>query len=261
MTRLFNEIRGHSSALITLVDVNIKTTVATTRLGWLWWIVNPLILMAIYYMFISIIMGRGGDNYHIFVLTGLIAWQSFSAALTGTADVITNNKQLIRQVALPISVLLAIPILVQLFFNSIGIVVILAWNYSVVGIHSFAVIPLLVLIGLVVYGLGLFLSVINVYISDTKQIMVYLLRVGFFLSPVLYPASRVLDSEKIPEIAKTAFHLNPISWIITALRSVLIDGQLFSWQTYFIILFVILVITQVGLLWLRANSSQIIKML
>lgn len=261
MTKLFHEIRNNSSALITLVDVNIKTTVAATRLGWLWWIVNPLLMMAIYYFFINIIMERGGDNYHLFVLTGLVAWQCFSAALAGTTDVIINNKQLIRQVALPISMLIAIPILVQLFFNSIGIIIILIWNYPVTGIHSLAVIPLLALIGLVAYGLGLFLSVINVYIRDTKQIMVYLLRAGFFLSPILYPASRVLDSERLPEIAKTAFTLNPMAWIITALHNVLIDGQLFSWETFSVLLFISLVIIQVGLFWLRANSSQLIKML
>lgn len=261
MTRLLYEIKHYRSALLTLVEVNIKTTVASTRLGWLWWIVNPLVMMGIYYFFISVILERGGDNYHIFVLTGLVAWQGFSLALTGTTTVITSNKQLIRQVALPISTLLAIPILVQLFFNSIGIIIILIWNNSTVGIHSFATIPLLLLIGLFVYGLGLFFSVIAVYIKDTKLIIKYILRAGFFLSPILFPASRILESTRVPDIVKTVFNLNPMSWIINALRTVLIDGQLFSWQDFFMMLFISLIIVQIGLFWLRANASQIIKML
>jgi len=261
MNKLFHEIIDNRSALVTLVDVNIKTTVATTRLGWLWWVINPLIMMGIYYFFVHIIMDRGGENYHLFVLTGLIAWQSFSTALTGTANVILKNKQLIRQVALPIGMLTAIPILVQLFFNSFGIIIILIWNYPVAGIHSLLVVPLLILIGLVVYGLGLFLSVINVYLRDTKQIMAYVLRAGFFLSPILFPASRVLDSAKLPEFIKTIFNLNPMCWIITALRKVLLDGQMFNWQIFFMMLLISLMIIQVGLFWLRANSSKIIKML
>ncbi len=261
MTKLFHEIIDNRSALVTLVDVNIKTTVATTRLGWLWWVINPLIMMGIYYFFVHIIMDRGEENYHLFVLTGLIAWQSFRAALTGTTNVILKNKQLIRQIALPIGMLTAIPILVQLFFNSFGIIIILIWNYPVAGIHSLSVVPLLILIGLVVYGLGLFLSVINVYLRDTKQIMAYVLRAGFFLSPILYPASRVLDSAKLPEFVKTVFNLNPMCWIITALRMVLLDGRMFNWQNFFTMLLISLMIIQVGLFWLRANSSRIIKML
>jgi len=261
MIKFFDEIKNHQSAITTLVGVNIKTTVATTRLGWIWWIVNPLILMMIYYMFVNIIMDRGGENYHLFVLIGIVAWQSFSTAVTGTAKAVLTNKQLIRQVALPVSILIIIPILVQLFFNSIGMILVLFWNYQVIGFHSILVIPLLFLIGLIVYGLGLFLSVITVFVRDTTQILAYLLRAGFFLTPILYPASRVLDNEKVPELAKIVFKLNPMTWIISALREVLLEGHVFSWQTFFIITLISLLIIQIGLYWLRKNSSLIIKML
>ncbi len=206
-------------------------------------------------------MERGGADYHLFVLTGLVAWQGFSASLSGTTDVILNNKQLIRQVALPIGMLTVIPILVQLFFNSIGILIILVWNYPAIGWHSLSVVLLFILLGLIVYGIGLFLSVINVYLNDTKQILAYALRAGFFLSPILFPASRILDSARLPDFVKTMFSLNPMSWIITSLRKVLLDGLMFNWQDFFIMLSISLVIIQVGLIWLRANSSKIIKML
>lgn len=261
MKQLFREIQENTSALFTLIEVNIKTTVATTRLGWLWWVINPLITMGIYYFFVHVIMDRGGSNYHLFILTGLIAWQTFSAALTGTTKVITSNKQLIRQVALPIAMLTAIPVLVQLFFNSIGIFIILIWNYKAIGWHSLSVILLLILLGLIVYGLGLFLSVLSVYLTDTKQILAYVLRAGFFLSPVLFPASRITESDKLPEIAKIAFQLNPMTWLLTAFREVLLEGHMFSWRRYFIMLSISLVIIQLGLFWQRANASRIIKML
>lgn len=261
MIRLFHEINNNRTALIALVDVNIKTTVASTRLGWLWWVINPLVMMGIYYFLVNIILGRGGENYHIFILTGLIAWQSFSNGLMGTVNVIINNSQLIRQVALPISMLIAIPILVQLFFNSIGIIIILIWNYPATGFHSLAVVPLLLLVGILVYGLGLFLSVLNVYIKDTKEIVSYLLRAGFFLTPILFPVTRVTESPRLPEIAKALFSLNPMTWIINAFRQILLEGQMFNWSDYFVILCISMFIVQIGLFWLRANSSQIIKML
>ncbi len=261
MIRLYDEIVTHRTALLTLVEVNVKTTVSSTRLGWLWWLFNPLITMAIYYFFVNVILGRGGDNYHLFVLTGIVAWQFFAVALAGSTTVIINNQQLIRQVALPISMLVTIPPLVQLFFGAVGTSIIMLWNYSAVGLHSFAVIPLLLLVAMVSYGLGLFLAVFNVYIKDTKEIIGYILRAGFFLSPVLFPASRIIESDRIPEIAKVLFQLNPMSWIITSLRTILLDGKLYSWQEFFILFALILLLIQAGLFWIRRQGSQIIKML
>ena len=261
MIKLFHEIKNNQSALVTLVGVNVKTTVSSTRLGWLWWLLNPLITMLIYYFFVNVIMQRGGDNYHLFVLTGIVAWQFFAVALSGTTTVITNNKQLIRQVALPTTMLVTIPPLVQLFFGAVGISIVMLWNYPTIGLHSFTVIPLLLLIALLAYGLGLFLAVMTVFVQDTKQVISYILRAGFFLSPVLFPASRILESPRIPEIAKTAFGLNPMSWIITALRTVLLDGGLYSWLELCWMFGLVFLLVQVGLLWIRANSSHLIKML
>lgn len=261
MIKLFHEIKDNRSALVTLVGVNVKTTVSSTRLGWLWWLFNPLITMGIYYFFVNVIMQRGGDNYHLFVLTGIVAWQFFAVAVAGSTTVIINNKQLIRQVSLPPTMLVTIPPLVQLFFGAVGISIVMLWNYPTIGTHSLAIIPLLLLISLVSYGLGLFLSVIMIYIKDTKEIIGYILRAGFFLSPVLFPASRLLESNRIPSIAKIIFNLNPMSWIITSLRTVLLDGAMYNWKEFFILLCLILLLIQTGLLWIRANSSQIIKML
>ena len=261
MIQLFHDIKDNRAALVTLIEVNVKTTVSSTRLGWLWWLFNPLITMGIYYFFVNVIMQRGGDDYHLFVLTGIVAWQFFAVALAGSTTVIINNKQLIRQVALSTSMLVTIPPLVQLFFGAVGTSIIMLWNYPTIGFHSLAVIPLLLLIAMVAYGLGLFLAVINVYIKDTKEIIGYILRAGFFLSPVLFPAARILESERIPEIAKLIFQLNPMSWIITALRTVLLDGKLYSGQKFCVLLGLILLLVQIGLFWIRANSSQIVKML
>lgn len=261
MIKLFHDIKDNRSALVTLVDVNVKTTVSSTRLGWLWWLLNPLITMLIYYFFVGVIMNRGGDNYHLFVLTGIVAWQFFAVALAGSTTVITNNKQLIRQVALPIEMLVVIPSLVQLFFGTVGIFIVMLLNYPLIGIHSLAVIPLLLLIAMASYGLGLFLSVINVHVKDTKHIIGYILRAGFFLSPILFPVSRIADNQRIPEFAKTLFSFNPMAWLISALRTVLLEATLFSWQEFLILTAVLILLIQLGLFWVRASSSLIIKML
>ncbi|MEE4240646.1 MAG: ABC transporter permease [Desulfopila sp.] len=247
--------------MVSLTEASLKTTVDTTRLGWLWWVVSPLIMMGIYYVFVKIILGRGGENYHIFILTGIVAWQFFNNALIGTAQVVGQNAQLIKQVALPIPMLIMIPVLVQMTLAAVGVGIIMLWNIQMTGFHSLLVFPLLLLTGMTSYGLGLFISVLNVYISDISQLLQYILRMAFFLSPVLFPAERVLQNEKIPEMIKIIFHLNPMVTLIDGFRAVLIDGVFFALPNIMILFFCVVFLIQMGLVWVRRNTSQIIRML
>jgi len=259
--KLINEISSNYSALISLTEANLKTSVETTRLGWFWWIINPLVMMGIYYFFVNIILNRGGDNYHLFVLTGLIAWQYFNNSFLGTVKVIVQNSQLIKQVSLPIPMLILIPVLVQMIFAVIGVAVLMIWNYEVLGLQTFLVIPLIFLTGMTSYGLGLFVSVSNVYIGDIEQLLHYVMRMGFFLSPVLFPSETVMQSERLPDFFKFLFQVNPMAILITAYRSILLDGNVFEIKGILILAICLIVLTQLGLFWVRIHSPQIVKML
>lgn len=261
MLKLIRDFSIHRHALTTLVQVNLKTTVSRTKLGYFWWIVDPLVMMVIYYFIVQMVFRRGGENYHLFVLCGIFAWQYFSRALTGTVRVIVNNQQLIKQIALPISMLVAIPVIVQFIFGVIGMLIIVTWNYKAGGLHSLGALPLLLLIGLFSFGLGLFLSVLNVFLDDINLLVSYVLRVGFFLCPVLYPVEDILNSEKIPALVKQVYSLNPLTWIITDLRRVLLDGVWFSWSEFLLMLAVTLLLIEAGLYCVRVQTPRIIKML
>ena len=261
MLKLLLDLRKHKTALHALIGVNVKTTVSSTRFGWLWWLLNPLITMFIYYFFVGIILKRGGDNYHLFVLTGIVAWQMFSVAISGAIVVITNNKQLIQQVALPVEMLVLIPVLVQLFFGIVGVLIVLVWNYEAIGLISLFSIPLLILIAIAAYGIGLFLAVVNIYFKDTKNIIAYILRAGFFLSPILYPVTRITENDMIPSFIKLVLKINPMTQIIPELRSVLLHGTLNDFYSILILTGILLLIMQLGLIWIRNNSTMIVKML
>jgi lipopolysaccharide transport system permease protein len=259
--KLISEIGGNLSALISLSEANLKTTVESTRLGWLWWIISPLLMMGVYYVFISIILDRGGENYHLFILTGLIAWNYFSSAFMGVAGVINQNSQLIKQVALPIPMLLMVPVLVQMVLAVFGVIVIMVWNFGALGIHTFLVIPLILLIGMTSYAFGLFLAVCTMYISDITQLLQYVLRMGFFLTPVLFSADRVLQNESLPEHIRNLYYLNPMVTLIDAFRVVLLDGRAFELSNVLFLLVCIVILIQIGLVWVRMNTPQIVKML
>ncbi len=260
MFTLVNEVVSKRGALLTLADVSIKSTVAAKRFGWLWWFVDPLMMMLVYYFVIGVVFQRGGENYHLFVLTGIIAWQFFAKTVGASSSVLAKNQALVKQIGVPLSVLVLIPVLVQFFFAHIGMVIVLAWSDAPLGMHSLSIVPLLALLALLAYGVSLLVAVLSVQARDMGKVVSYCLRAGFFLSPVLYDASRIMSAERVPDIAKQLFALNPMTWIIGAFRDALLSTQTYGWRGFVGVLLLALVLTQIGLIVLRRNTNKLVKM-
>lgn len=261
MFRTGKIIWNHRHALSSQFVVDIKTTVATTKLGPLWWILDPLVLMAIYTFMIKIVFDRGGPNYHIFALCGIVTWQSFARALNLSTGALRKNSSLIRQTSLPLQIYVLIPSIVQAFFYLIGLVIVACWNNSVLGWHTFAVLPLLLPMILLPFGLGLFLSVCDVYLSDTGKFLPYILRMGFYMSPVLYSVERINTLQNVPEVLKTLYNLNPMVHILSAVRDVLFIGNFFNFETYFYVLVFSFVVVQLGIIFFNRQAPEIPKAL
>ncbi len=184
MLRLLNVMTRHANALQTMWLASLKTSVAATRLGWLWWLADPLVLMAIFYFVVHIVLQRGGENYHVFVLAGLVVWQFFNRALYLTADCLRSNRGLIKSMPLPLEFYTLLPTMAQMVFVLCGIVMVLCFVPSAVGLKTLAILPLLLLTGGLAWSLGLAFSVWQAVIPDLGKFLQYALRAGFFLSPV-----------------------------------------------------------------------------
>ncbi len=261
MIRLVSDIWENRHALSTQFYVNIKTTVATTRLGFFWWILDPLFLMMVYYFVVKVVFDRGGENYHLFLLCGLVTWQSFSRSLTLCTSALVRSEGLIKQASLPMVIYVILSPLVQSFFCTIGLVIIMVWNWPALGVHTPAiVVPVFMMIALALAA-GLFLSVFEVYIRDTGKLITYIMRFGMYISPVLYGPEQIYGIESIPDYAKFLYSLNPMVHVIGAVRDLLFYGRMFDWRPVLITLACALILLQAGLLFFRRVSPYVPKML
>jgi ABC-type polysaccharide/polyol phosphate export permease len=241
--------------------VNIKTTVATTRLGVIWWILDPLLLMLIYYFVVKIVFDRGGPNYHLFALSGIVTWQTFSRSINLCTGALVRSAGLIKQASLPMVIYVFLSPVVQAFFYIIGLAIIMIWNFPVLGWHTLTIIVLIILLILMSFTAGLFLSVFEVYSRDTGKLVTYLLRFGFYLSPVLYSPDRVYGLENIPDYAKILYSLNPMVHFITAVRDLLFYGKMFSTGPILIMFAVTFIFMQFGLYFFRYMTPNLPKRL
>lgn len=261
MIKATNDIWRNRYALYSQFYVNIKITVTNTRLGVLWWVFDPLLLMLIYYFVVKVVFDRGGPDYHLFALCGIVTWQSFARSISVCSNALIRGIGLIKQASLPMVIYLIVPPVVQAFFYAIGLMIIMLWNFSSVGIHTLGTLILVLLMTMMTFTAGLYLSIFEVYFRDTGKIVAYALRFGFFLSPILYSTDRIYDSPSIPDIAKTVYSLNPMAHYITAVRDLLLEGHMFDIFPISITFVITLFAMQVGLIFFRRMSPYVPKMI
>jgi ABC-2 type transport system permease protein len=223
------QIVERRAALATLVRRDLKVRYAASFLGYLWTILDPLMMAGIYFfIFTQIFTGRnvGYTPYFLFLLCGLLAWQWFSSAVTDLSPALVSQARLVRSTNLPrqmwvlrvvlakgIEFLLSLPVLA-------GFVVYFAVQGQAGLRWGVLLFPLGVLLQAVLLtGLGLILAPITVLVRDVQRVVRIALRVAFYLSPIIYSV------QAAPASIRTVLALNPMTAVTEIYRAGLFSGD------------------------------------
>lgn len=232
-------------------DVKVRYKQAVLGAGWA--LFQPIVTTVVF----TIVFGRlaqmpdGGVPYPLLVLSGLLPWQLFSAALSGSSGSLVSNANLISKVYFP---RLIIP-LSALGVALIDFAVVLAlfvgvslWFGFTPTLHWLAL-PVFIFLALATaLGAGLWLTALTVKYRDFRFIVPFLLQVGLFVSPVGYRLDSFPNWE--PLLA-----LNPLTGVINGFRWCLLGGnQALSFQTLAIGLVVIAALVSSGLWFFRKTE-------
>lgn len=208
------------SLLRYLVSSSLKAENAGTVFGFLWWMLHPLLLMAIYWIVVDVVLRRGGPDYPIFVLTAILSWEFFARATQGSVNITVKKEQSMRQVAYPRSLLPLSTTLGELFHFTFGFVVLLLVAIPFGIYPSFVavlVLPIVLVQLAFTLGVAFVLSALNMFFRDTANLMRYMYRGWFYLSPALYAVSQV------PQEYRFFYELNPFATFFIAYRSVVMN--------------------------------------
>ncbi len=206
-------------------------------LGWAWSLLNPLVTMAIFTLVFLVFLGvdippgqpSGLDVFALFLLCGLLPWNFLSNGVNGGMTALLNNATLIKKVYFPREVLVAANVaswLVSLVIELgvLAVALIVAGNFVVPWIP--AVFLLVALQSVFVVGIGLLLSVLNVYFRDVQHLMAILLQFWFYSTPIVYPLDVVPSTVELFGVdlpARALYALNPMVGFVEAYRDVLYD--------------------------------------
>jgi len=206
---------------------DIKVRYKQTLLGAAWAIIQPLFTMLIFTLFFGKLAGMPSDGipYPIFAYAGLLPWTFFSNAVTNSGNSLVGNSNLITKIYFPRMIIPMASVASGLldFVIAFGLLVVLMFYYGVGLSINLLILPvLLILTSLLAIGVGMWMSALNVKYRDVRYALPFLVQLGMFASPIIYPLSLV------PEKWRWLMALNPLAGQIEAYRSAFF-GKPFDW--------------------------------
>jgi ABC-2 type transport system permease protein/lipopolysaccharide transport system permease protein len=204
-----------------MVVQELRVRYQRSILGFVWTLLNPLLMMAILsWVFSS--LNRDMTRYSLFLFAGMVPWSFLSTCINDCAFCIIQNEGLIRKIYLPKLVFPLARVLISLvtFVLSLAALFLLLWPLGARLSASMALLPLaIILLAIFALGLGLIVATANTFYRDCGHLVSVLLQAWYFATPILFPITA------FPEGAQWKLRLNPSYYFIEFFHAVLYQGQ------------------------------------
>jgi lipopolysaccharide transport system permease protein len=196
---------------------DVKVRYKQTILGAAWAILQPLLTMLVFSLFLGRLAKVPSDGvpYPLFCLAGLIPWTYFALALMQSSNSLVGSANLITRVYFP---RLAVPLASVLaggvdFLVAFGFLLGMMTYFGAAPSWNVLFLPLFfLLIVATALGAGLWLSALNVQFRDIRYVLPFLSQFWMIATPVAYPSSL------LPEPWRTLYALNPMAGVVEGFR-------------------------------------------
>jgi ABC-type polysaccharide/polyol phosphate export permease len=213
-----------------LVQADMKKRGTDTVLGNLWWILDPLLQLVVYVVFVSVIARRPAPDYPLFIFAAIVPWKWFSSVVNDATSSVVGAEKLIKQIAFPKLVLplssasagvvgflwglipLGGLLLLTATEHQSRLSIMLVWFPVIAGVQFVFTVAFAVLV-----------AATNVFFRDLGNALGHALRLWWFLSPGLYSIETLRDTNFIKEhhLIGDLFAMNPFAVLFEAYRAVL----------------------------------------
>ena len=245
----------HSLWLLSARDLKVRY--ATSALGYLWSILDPLVMSGIYWFVFTRVFSRdvGEAPYIVFLITALLPWVWFNAAVGDFTKAFSKDSRLVRSTAIPRSIWVNRIVLSKgvEFLCSLPVLVLFAvFGGATVG-PALLLFPVAVLLqAVLLVGLGLIVAPLCMLWGDLERTTRLVLRALFYASPIIYGVG------DLPGVFRELGALNPLAGIFTLYRIGFFPDQ---WDTLAAILACVVpfVVLGLGVLVFRRLENAVLK--
>lgn len=221
---MFKEIYAYRELLKTNVKKEIRGKYKASFLGVLWSFLNPLLQVVVYAIIFPYLM-KTGNNYIVYLVTGIIPWTFFQTTISGCVGCIKGNAGIIKKVYFP-RVILPLSNALSGFVNFMISCLIIIFFCLIFGIGiswHIIFVPIIAIIEMLfALGLGMMLGAMDAYVQDLEYIVNFILNLALYASPILYQMDLVGSTSLVAKVVA----YNPLTIIITSYRDVFLYHQM-----------------------------------
>ncbi len=246
----------HSLWLLTVRDLRVRYS--TSALGYVWSILDPLVMAGIYWFVFTQVFDRtvGEQPYIVFLLTALLPWMWFNGAVSDSTRAFLREAKLVRSTKIPRTIWVNRLVLSKgiEFLASIPVLAVFAVFSDGAQLHWQVVLfPLgVALQAMLVMGIGLIVAPMVVFFRDLERATKLALRFLFYASPIIYGVA------DLPANLHFWASFNPLSGVFSLYRAAFFPDQL-DWLTVGIGAGMCLLFLVLGLLVFRRTERAILK--
>jgi len=235
----------------------LRTRYLGSATGLAWALVHPLVLLAVYYVVFTQIFRVASfatGSFLAFVAVALWPWLAAQEALQRGTVSLAGYAGLIRKAAFPHESIVHASVAATLALQFAGYVVVLAALRALgepVRVEGLLLaVPLWLVMAIAVTGVTFALASLQVFVRDVEHVLMPLLMMLMYLTPILYPLAIV------PESLRPWVAANPFGWLVTRMRDALLEGRLAPQWGDLVALGVALALYALGLAMFRRLSPH-----
>ncbi|MBU2649749.1 MAG: ABC transporter permease [Bacteroidetes bacterium] len=231
-----------------LAKTDFKLKYYDTFLGFIWTILNPLFRLAIFYYIFTYIFDKQIPNYALHIFSGLILWMFFQESTKKGLSLLKTKRYLYENIEFSKLDLYTSSVLSSLMILIINILVyfVVSMFFHIPVNGNLLFVPLqIITLCILVYGIILILSIINIYMKDINQIWDMILLAWFWINPIFYAKTVIFDTFPILK------YINPLAGIIINTREGILYGNPPDWGLFVYDLGYSLVVLAIGLILFR----------
>lgn len=228
-------------------------------LGILWSLFNPVLMLAVYTFFFSVIfqarwLGGSGSKteFALILFAGLLVFNFFAECMNRAPSLIVSNVNYVKKIIFPLELLPVVAMGSAGFHLLVSFLVWLGFYVVIFGApHAETLLFPVVLVPLVLFTLGVtwLLASLGVYLRDVSQVVGSLVPVLMFLSPVFYPL------KSLPEEFRAVVHLSPITVAVEQAREVMYWGGSVDWLIWGVYLGISGIVAWLGFVWFQKTRK------
>lgn len=226
------EIWDRRDVLKMFITRGLKVKYASSVLGYAWSLIEPTMFILIYFVLVSRILSVKRPEYALFIGCTMLPWLWFNGTVTQSLGSLRSNGRLITSIALPREIypLSAVGEKFVEYLASLPVIVLTAILYKHAPNRYLALFPLAVLMELLlITGAAMFISAMNTVLRDVQRMIGIILRVLFYMTPVLYSVKDIKT-----QWVRILYECNPLVGIFEMHRAAwFLPEHPHTHQTYF----------------------------